>query len=78
MDGASETALRQGALSNNPGAFDRLLGFRGVLVRTECVERRSEDSKFRFFLLDRGKQFQKVLRWEVEMDDYTGGEFYAK
>ena len=77
-DGASETALRQGALSNNPGAFDRLLGPSGVLVRTECVERRPENSKFRFFLLDRGKQFQEVLHWEVEMDDYTEGEFYGK
>jgi hypothetical protein len=76
-NGASESALKQGALSNNDVAFERLLGLRGVLVRTECVERRA-GPPVRYLLTERGKQFQEKLLWGIEMDNYTGGEFYAK
>ena len=75
--GASETFLRQGVLSNNTAAFERLLSPSGVLVRTECVDRR-EGPPVRYFLTDKGKQFKETLLWEIEMDKYTGGDFYGK
>ena len=72
-DSASESALRQGALSNNDKAFERLLGLSGVLIRTGCVETMEDGAYAR---TAKGKQFQKSLDWGLKMDDYTHGEFY--
>ncbi len=72
-DNASDSALRQGALSNNDKAFERLLGERGVLVRAACVERTQEGAYKRTV---KGKQFQKYLDWGLKMDDHTRGDFY--
>ena len=73
-DNASESSLRQGALSNNDKAFNRLLGVSGVLVRTRCVEITVEGAYSRTAI---GKQFQERLDWGLKMDEYTHGEFYG-
>jgi len=72
-DKASESSLRQGALSNNDKAFERFLGQQGVLVRMGCVERAEGGAYGR---TERGKEFQKHLDWELQFDDYTQGAFY--
>jgi hypothetical protein len=72
-DKASESALRQGALSNNDKAFEKFLGQQGVLVRTRCVERAEGGAYCR---TESGKELQKYLDWGLKFDDHTQGEFY--
>ena len=70
-DNASESALRQGALSNNDKAFERLLAEpRGLFIRTGCIKQTDSGGYTRTTL---GKKLQIRIKWLLDMDDYLRG-----